>query len=375
MTSPMLSTDMTATLQAALDAAAAARAAYTVPPGGHRLLATGLGYASNARIIVAGDLYNDHGPAVGTHYCLTNRSGGRVSNVTIIGAGGAFVGSASDPAGATRKGLGIVATDGFTVIGVATAGPLTGFGMEIKNSSGGHINGLALRSGVNRPGADGLHFFGACSRVTGSGIVVRSGDDALSFTAENHESIDAVMERITLTTMTLDSAAFSCIKFFTSPTTGRAAIRKVTLTGIKGRITEGPTGCPLIMQNTGAGQGCVIEDITIANADLDFGAATQDGPTAYLTDCRNVTLRNVTLRGRRNGQFLRAIRCTGLRVTGEVWDTIPGNSMNDLVQLEYCSDYDVNLIVRSATGARIGTLRVRNAGADTGIRYIGMTGS
>lgn len=182
------------------------------------------------------------------------------------------------------------------------------------------------------------------------------------------------MERITLTSMTLDSAAFSCIKFFTSTTTGKAIIRNVTLSGIKGRITQGPTGCPLMMQNNGVAQGCEIRDITIANADLDFGAATQDGPTAYLTDCRNVTLRNITLRGRRNGQFLRAVRCSGLRVTGEVWDTIPGNPMNDLVQLEYCSDYDINLIVRSASGARIGSLRVRNGGADSVIRYIGMTG-
>lgn len=375
MNSTMASTDMTATLQAALDAAAKARTPYTIPPGGHRLLATGLGYASNARILVAGDLYNDHGPAVGTHYCLTNRTGTRLSNVTILGAGGAFVGSSSDPSGATRKGLGIVGTDGFTVIGVQTAGPLTGFGMEIKNSTGGHINGLTLRSGVNRPGADGLHFFGACSRVTGSNIIVRSGDDALSFTSENHESIDALMERITLTTMTLDSAAFSCIKFFTSATTGKATIRNITLSGIKGRITEGPTGCPLAMQNDGVAQGCEIADITIANADLDFGAATQHGPTAYLTDCRNITLRNVTLRGRRNGQFLRAIRCTGLRVTGEVWDTLPGNSMNDLVQLEQCGNYDINLIVRSATGARLGSLRVRNTGTDSVIRYIGMTGA
>ena len=371
----MAPTDMTETLQAGLDAAAKARRAYTIPAGGHRLLATGLGYASNARILIGGDLYNDHGPAVGTHYCLTNRSGERLSNVTIVGAGGAFAGSESDPAGATRKGLGIVATDGFTVIGVRTAGPLTGFGMEIKNATGGHLNGLRLLSGVNRPGADGLHFFGACARVSGSNITVSSGDDALSFTSENHESIDAVMERITLTSMTLDSAAFSCIKFFTSTMTGKAIIRGVTLSGIKGRITQGPTGCPLMMQNNGVAQGCEISGITIANADLDFGAATQDGPTAYMTDCRDVALRNVTLRGRRNGQFLRAIRCSGLRVTGEVWDTIPGSSMNDLVQLEYCSDYDINLIVRSASGARIGSLRVRNAGADSAIRYIAMTGA
>ncbi len=371
----MAPTDMTTTLQTALDAAARTRSAYTIPAGGHRLLATGLGYASNARILVAGDVYNDHGPAVGTQYCLTNRSGERLSNVTIIGAGGAFVGGDSDPAGATRKGLGVVATDGFTVIGVKTAGPLTGFGMEVKNATGGHLNGLQLFSGVNRPGADGLHFFGACARVSGSNITVRSGDDALSFTSENHESIDAVMERITLTSLTLDSAAFSCIKFFTSTTTGKAVIRNILVSGVKGRITQGPTGCPLMMQNNGVAQGCEIADITIANADLDFGAATQDGPTAYLTDCRNVTLRNVTLRGRRNGQFLRAIRCSGLRVTGEVWDTIPGNSMNDLVQLEYCSDYDINLIVRSASGERIGSLRVRNGGTDGAIRYIGMTGA
>lgn len=48
------------------------------------------------------------------------------------------------------------------------------------------------------------------------------------------------MERITLTSMTLDSAAFSCIKFFTSTTTGKAIIRNVTLSGIKGRITQWP---------------------------------------------------------------------------------------------------------------------------------------
>lgn len=371
----MASPDMTATLQAALDAAAASRVAYTIPAGGNRLTSTGLGYASNARIVMAGDLYNDHGPLVGTHYCLTNRSGKRLTNVTITGAGGSFVGAATDPAGATRKGLGIVATDGFTVIGVRTAGPLTGFGMEIKNSTGGHVNGLVLNSGVNKPGADGLHFFGACVRVTGSNIVVQSGDDALSFTSENTESIDALMERITLATMTLNSAAFSCIKFYTSKATGKAVIRNVTLTGIKGRITQGPTGCPLMMQNDGAAQGCVIDAVTIVNADLDFGAATQDGPTAYITDCSNVTLRNVTLRGRRNGQFLRAIRCTGLRVTGEVWDTIAGNPMNDLVQLEQCSNYDIDLVVRSATGARIGSLKVRNTGTDTATRFIAMTGA
>ena len=375
MTTTMAPADMTATLQAALDAAAATRTTCVIPAGGHRLSSTGLGYASNAKIVMSGDLYNDHGPLVGTLYCLTNRSAGRLSNVTVTGAGGAFVGAASDPAGATRKGLGIVATDGFTVVGVQTAGPLTGFGMEIKNSTGGHLNGLKLNAGVNKPGADGLHFFGACSRVTGSNIAVQSGDDALSFTSENGESIGALMERITLTTLTLNSDAFSCIKFFTSATTGKATIRNVTLTGIKGRITQGPTGCPLMMQNNGVAQGCVIDAITIANADLDFGAAIEDGPTAYLTDCSNVTLRNVILRGRRNGQFIRAIRCTGLRVTGEVCDTIGGNSMDDLVQLEHCGDYDINLVVRSATGVRIGSIRVVNAGTDPSTRYIGVTGA
>jgi hypothetical protein len=373
MTTQMAPADMTATLQAALDAASVNGKTFTVPVGGHRLLSTGLGYSSNAKIVVLGDLYNDHGPLVGTHYCLTNRSGKRLTNVTITGAGGAFVGAPTDAAGATRKGLGIVATDGFTVLGVQTAGPLTGFGMEIKNSTGGYINGLKLNSGVNRPGADGLHFFGACSKVTGSNIAVQSGDDALSFSSENHESPNALMERIALTNMTLNSAAFSCIKFYTSTTTGRAVIRNVTLTGIKGRITQGPTGCPLMMQNNGVAQGCVIEKVTIANADLDFGVATQEGPTAYLTDCKDITLRNITLRGRRNGQFIRAVRCQGLRVTGEVWDTIPGSPMNDLVQLEQCGDYDINLVVRSATGARLGRVRIANAGTDTMIRYVGIT--
>lgn len=211
--------------------------------------------------------------------------------------------------------------------------------------------------------------------MTGSNIAVQSGDDALSFTAENAESTDALMERITLTNLALNSAGFSCIKFYTGTGTGKATIRNITLSGIKGRITQGPTGCPLMMQNVGVAQGCVIDSITISNADLDFGAATADGPTAYLTDCSKITLSNVVLRGRRNGPFFRAIRCTRLRLTGELWDTIPGNSMSDLLQLEQCSDYDITLVVRSAAGARIGSLRVTNSGTDAGTRYIGMTGS
>ena len=365
--------DATASLQALLDAAARTGASFTLPAGGYRLLSTGLGYSSNARIAMVGDLYNDHGPLVGTLYCLTNRTGGRLSNVTITGQGGAFVGAATATNGATRKGLGIVGTDGFSVTGAKTAGPLNGFGMEVKNSTNGVLSNLSLMSGLNTRGADGLHFFGACVKVTGSGINVSSGADALSFTAENSESMNAAMQRISLTGLTLNSDAFSCIKFYTS--TGRASISNIQLSNIKGRITEGPTGCPLMMQNNGVGQGCTISDVTITNADLDFGAATEDGPTAYLTDVANVTLTGVTLRGRRNGQFLRAVRCSGLKVQGEVWDTIPGSSMTDLVQLEGCSNYSIDLVVRSATGARLGSIYVSNTGWDTTTRYIGMTGS
>ncbi len=375
MPASMSPADATATLQKLLDTAAASRQAVVVPPGGYRLVSTGLGYVSGAQVILQGDLYNDHGPAVGTFYCLTNRTGGRVSNVTIVGRGGSFVGSASAPNGATRKGLGLVAVDGFDVAGVKTAGPLTGFGLEVKNSTRGVLRNLSLMSGVNRPGADGLHFFGACSRVSGSRIAVSSGDDALSFTCENSESTNAVMERILLTDLQLNSAAFSCIKFFTSTTTGRATIRNIRLQRIKGRITQGANGCPLMMQNNGVAQGCSIQDVWIQHADLDFGAATADGPTAYLTDVSNVTLSDVTLRGRRNGQFLRAVRCRTLHVQGEVWETIPNPDMNDLVQLEQCGNYSINLVVRNAAGARIGSVVTSNTGVDRGTRYIGMTGA
>jgi hypothetical protein len=372
----MGTTDSTAALQTALDTAASTRAAYTLPAGGFRLLSTGLGYSSNARIILVGDLYNDHGPAVGTHYCLTNRTTKRLSNVTIQGQGGAFVGASSFPAGATRKGLGIVATDGFTVTGAQTRGPLTGFGMEIKHSTGGHLDGLILLSGVNKQGADGLHFFGACNTVAGSTIRISSGDDALSFTHEFQESFNAVMERITLTDMTLDSAAFSCIKFYTGPETGKSTIRNIRLSNIKGQITAGPTGCPLAMQNNGAVNGAMIDNVVIDNADLTFGrATTQDGPTAFLTDITNLHLTNVKLRGRRRGQFIRAIRCKGLFVTGEVWETIPGSSAANMIQLEQCGNYNIDLIVRSAAGTRLGSIKAVNSGTDTGIEYIGMTGS
>lgn len=375
MPAPMSSVDATPTLQKLLNTGLVARTAVVVPTGGNRLSSTGLGYGSGAQIIMQGDLYNDHGPLVGTLYCLTNRTAGRVSNVTIVGRGGAFVGSASAANGATRKGLGLVAVDGFNVSGVKTAGPLTGFGLEVKNSTRGVLRGLSLLSGVNRPGADGLHFFGACSRVAGSAIVVSSGDDALSFTSENSESTNALMERILLSDLKLDSAGFSCIKFYTSTTTGRAVIRNIRLSRIKGRITQGPTGCPLMMQNNGVAQGCIIDDVVIDHADLDFGAATQDGPTAYLTDISNVTLSNVTLRGRRNGQFVRAVRCHGLHVQGEVWETIPNANMNDLVQLESCGAYSINLIVRNAAGARIGSIVASNSGVDRVTKYIGLTGS
>src|SRR4051812_35994167 len=112
---PMNSADNTATLQAALDAAMKNGATYVLPAGGYRLASTGLGYSSNAEIVLKGDLYNDHGPLVGTHYCLTNRTGRRLANVTIVGQGGTIRGATSAPNGATRKGLGIVGTDGFSV--------------------------------------------------------------------------------------------------------------------------------------------------------------------------------------------------------------------------------------------------------------------
>jgi len=376
MTYATSATDSTAILQAALDEAAVAGAAYTLPAGEYRLLSTGLGYSSNARIILIGDLYNDHGPAVGTQYCLANRTTKRLSNVTIEGRGGAFVGSSSYPAGATRKGLGIVATDGFTVTGVKTRGPLTGFGMEVKHSTGGHLDGLVLLSGVNKPGADGLHFFGACNTVAGSTISVSSGDDALSFTHEFQDCFNATMERITLSNLTLNSAAFSCIKFYTGLETGKSAIRNINLSNIKGRILQGPTGCPLMMQNNGAANGAVIENIIIDNADLTFGTATtQDGPTAFLTGITNLHLTDVTLRGRRQGQFVVARRCKGLFITGEVWETIPGSSASKMIQLEQCGNYTIDLVVRSATGVRLGSIKAANTGTDVGIKSLGITGA
>ena len=372
---PMPTTDATASLQALLDTAAKSGASFTLPAGGYRLSSTGLGYSSNAKIIMVGDLYNDHGPLVGTLYCLTNRTAGRLSNVSVTGHGGAFVGSSSAANGATRKGLGIVATDGFTVTGVQTSGPLTGFGMEVKNSTSGTLTNLTLDSGLNMPGADGLHFFGAVQKVTGSTISVSSGDDACSFTCENSESTNALMQRISLIGLTLNSDAFSCIKFYTSTTTGRATITNIQISNVVGTITQGPTGCPLMMENTGVAQGCVISDITLTNCDLNFGVATQAGPTAYLTNITNVTMTGMKLRGRRQGQFLRAVKCNGLTLTGSLYETIPGSSATDMIQLEECGNYNINVVVYSASGARMGSIKTSNTKTDAGVRYIGLTGS
>ena len=369
MPSPIGATDATAAIQAAMNAAFAAGRTYNLPVGGHRLTSTGLGYQSNARIVLDGDLYNDHGPLVGTLHCLTNRTGQRVRNVTIRGGAGFICGASTPANGATRKGLGIVATDGFTVMGVQTHGPLTGFGFEVKNSTGGYLNKLRLFGGANIPGADGLHFFGGCSRVSGSDIQVSSGDDALSFTCENWESLNTIQERITLTGLTLDTAAFSCIKFYTGMQTGTSIIRNIRLSNITGRITQGPTGGPLIMRNDGAANGCRIENISIDNADLDCGVTSVGGASAFLTDLGKVTLNRLTLRGRMLGEFVRAERCTGLTITGEAWETVPGNR-HDLIQLKQCSDYNINLVIRSATGQRLGAVVARNSGTDAGTRYL-----
>ena len=372
MPSPISATDQTAVIQAAMNTAFSARKTYYLPVGGHRLTSTGLGYQSNSTIVLDGDLYNDHGPLVGTLHCLTNRTGQRLKNVTIQARAGFFCGANTPTNGATRKGLGIVATDGFTVLGAQTTGPLNGFGMEIKNSTGGYLNKLRLYSGPNVPGADGLHFFGACARVSGSDIVVSSGDDALSFTCENWESMNALLEQVTLTGMTLDTAGFSCIKFYTGTQTGVSTIRNIRLSNIKGRITKGATGGPLIMRNDGVSKGCKIENISIDNADLDFGAATIAGPNAYMSDVNQLTLRNVKLRGRRNGQFVRAVRCKGMTITGEAWETIPGSAANGMVQLEQCSNYNINLVIRSASGARMGSIQASNTGTDIKPRYLGI---
>ena len=45
-----------------------------------------------------------------------------------------------------------------------------------------------------------------------------------------------------------------------------------------------------------------------------------------------------------------------------------------MIQLEECGNYDINLVVRSANGKRLGSIVTSNAKTDAGIRYIGITG-
>ena len=106
-----------------------------------------------------------------------------------------------------------------------------------------------------------------------------------------------------------------------------------------------------MMENVGWAQGCSIDDITITNADLNFGAATQAGPTAYLTDVSNVTLSGVTLRGRRQGQFLRAVRCKGLFRPGRGLAHHSGLLHDRSGPAGGVQHHNISLVVRSASSA------------------------
>jgi hypothetical protein len=46
-----------------------------------------------------------------------------------------------------------------------------------------------------------------------------------------------------------------------------------------------------------------------------------------------------------------------------------------MIQLEQCGNYSIDVVVRSATGVRLGAIKVANSGTDAGIKYIAMTGS
>ncbi len=368
-------TDDVTALQTFLTAALAAGAAAVIPaPKSYRLASTGLHYASNAMIVLRGDLINAHvGPLVGTQHALAGPKTGRASNVMISGQGGVIRAGAPDTTGSTRKGLGITNTDGFDIRGIQTSGALTGFNVEINNSTQGVIEGLRLQGANNIAGDDGLHFYGQCQHIVGGDLVISSGDDSLSFTAEDSSSENAQQNNITLSGLDLQSLRFSCIKAYCSAATGKAVIRKIRLSDITGAITAGPTGGPIILDNgNGYAAGAVIEDFEITGADLDWGAATETGAHTYLRRVQGIKITDAILRGRM-GPFYRADYCSGLKMYGDVWETVPGQDMTALVLLIQCADYDINLVVRDATGKRIGTVVASNTKADAGTVTVGMT--
>ena len=55
--------------------------------------------------------------------------------------------------------------------------------------------------------------------------------------------MNAALQGVTLTGLTLNSDAFSCIKFYTSTTTGVSSISNINLSNITGRCILGRRRC------------------------------------------------------------------------------------------------------------------------------------
>jgi hypothetical protein len=226
-----------AALQAMLTFAAQTRTRAVFTAGktflvrGHLTTEPPLRYRDNTTIVFRGDVLhanaNSGGFVLCDQYFRVNATN-YTRNVAIRFEGGSIIfpdAWTSDAGGLAKKGFGVTCTDGFEVwVPRLVGNNVNSFTTQVFRSKNGNWFGARMDAGDGN-GEDGIHLLGNCSDITFNGVLVESGDDAFSLTAEvdsgggGSDSFNAVIERITLSNSLLYVNGYSGVKILTNTTT------------------------------------------------------------------------------------------------------------------------------------------------------------
>ena len=358
-----IGTDDTAALQAWLDGTAAAGVIARVPLGRTFLLQQPpLRYNSNQNVEMFGNILVGNG--WGGSFALTDKQFGVTNtpvmglstNCTFVGNGGAIIMSS---AGASiigsskrRKGFGPAYTDKIVISNFQVKGSNTSkefFALQpISCRRGLLIGGFYDNQFSSSEGADGVHFYDACSDWLVVGVHTYAADDGSSNTIETTAGANLVLERISYVNCSFRNVGHAGLKAYLNNQVAAAQIRDIEYHNCNFITEANPTtggGAPISMfLDTGAyANGARISgiriyggmSITLNSIPTNYGqpiAVVNDvagfelhghtikapGHTSiFLTRCDDAVIENCTIEHTRGPQM----QATGLVVNSVAYQT------------------------------------------------------
>lgn len=238
-----IGTDDTAALQAWLDGTAQDGVISRVPPGKNYLCQQSpLRYNRNQICV---EMYGNIvvGNGWGGSFALTDKQFGLTnspvmgysSNCVFIGHGGAFIMSSAGASiigsGKRRKGFGPAYTDKIVISNFQVKGSNTSkefFALQpISCRRGLLLGGFYDNQFSTSEGADGVHFFDACSDWLVVGVHTYAADDGSSNTIETSSGLNLTMERITYSNCSFRNVGHAGLKVYMNNLVGAAQIRDI----------------------------------------------------------------------------------------------------------------------------------------------------